>query len=45
MRYMLNGPFIKEYRNKKHWDKMRTKLTETTLISIDTNKTEHQNKV
>ena len=40
-------PF-KEYRNKGRPDKMRTKLTETTLItplSIHTNKTKHQNKV
>ena len=32
MRYLLNGPF-KEYRNKKRTDNMRTKLTETTLIT------------
>ena len=38
----------KEYRTKTHTDKMRTKLTETTLItptSIHTNETKHQNKV
>ena len=47
MRYVLNGP-LKEYRNKRHTDKTRTKLTETTLItptSIHTNKTKHQNKM
>ena len=47
MRYALNGP-LKEYSNKSHTSKMRTKLTETTLItptSIPTNKTKHQNKV
>ena len=41
MRYALNGP-LKEYRNKRHTDKTKTKLTETTLInptSIHTNKT------
>ena len=43
MRYMyvLNGP-LTEDKNKRHMDKMRTKLTETTLItptSIHTNKT------
>ena len=32
MRYVLNG-FLKEYRNKRCTDKMRTKLTETTLIT------------
>ena len=47
MRYVLNGP-LKEYMNKRRTDKTRTKLTETTLItltSIHTNKTKRQNKV
>ena len=47
MRYLLNGPF-KEYRNKRRTDKMRTKLTETALVtptSIHTNKTQQQHKM
>ena len=47
MRCVLNGP-LKNYRNKRHTDKTRTKLTETTLLtptSIHTNKKQHQNKV
>ena len=46
MRYVLNGP-LKEYRYKRHMDKMRTKLTEKALITpsgIHMNKTRHQNK-
>ena len=41
MKYVLNEP-LKEYRNKRHTDKTRTKLTETTPItptSIHKNKT------
>ena len=40
MRYVLSGP-LNEYKNKRHTDKTRTKLTETTLItpaSFHTNK-------
>ena len=47
MRYILNGP-LREYINKMHTNKTKTKLTETFLItpaSIHTNKTKHQNKV
>ena len=32
MSYVLNGP-LKEYRKKRRRDKMRTKLTETTLLT------------
>ena len=32
MRHLLIGPF-KEYRNKRLTDEMRTKLTETTLLT------------
>ena len=46
MRYALNGP-LKEYRNKRRKDKMRTKLTETTLITPASilNKTKHNKGV
>ena len=47
MRCILNGP-LKDYRNKKAYDKETIKLTETTLItptSIHTNQTKHKNKV
>ena len=47
MRHVLNRP-LKEYWNKRHTEKTRTKLTKTTLItpaSIHANKTKHQNKV
>ena len=43
---VFNGPF-KEYKNKSHMDKTRTKLTKTALIiptSTHTNKRKHQNK-
>ena len=32
MKYALNGP-LKEYRNKRHTDKIRIKLTETAQIA------------
>ena len=44
MRYVFNGS-LKEYMNKRCTDKTRTKLTETTLTtptSIRTNKTKHR---
>ena len=47
MRIIWNGP-LKEYRNKMPMNKMKTKLTERTLItpvSIHTTKTKHQNKM
>ena len=39
MRYVLNGT------NKRCTDKTKTKLNETTLITIHTNKTKHEYKV
>ena len=47
MTYALHGP-LQEYSNKRHTNKIRIKLTETTLITpilIHTNKTKHRNKV
>ena len=45
--YVLIGP-LKECMSKRHKDKTRTNLTETTLITapnIHTNKTKHRDKV